>query len=493
MSDPVLADGVGIIVSREGAIGVQPVAGWQQLQINPGGITDFTRQNVEVERNPLSPNLTPEAGEVVGYDVAPKLAMDLTRDTINVFREPIFRSVTKHGGGKGQSRYPVTAVTATGYTVAALGDLAAGRLIKASGFSTPANNGVKVVAAASTGIETKAAGLVAEPAPPANAIIEVAGVQGAADDIELDATNDLTSTDEDFTTWGLIPGEQLDFTSVGAFGFATVSGRAYVKGPVTAHKVPLMMRSWAVLGADDGAGKTIRVRFTRAIRNVPLTDADYLKAPTNSMELSEPGAGAAGATDYTEANGLGLDAAELDIPVEGKVTLTLSFVGMVMSDPGAARATGSAAALAPLHAGLFQTGKKLKARLVKKVDESTLSADVNGLKVTLKNNITPMKELGVDGAANLIYGAYMPSMSLEAYVIDNELTRAANNNTDAMLEFQLKNGDGGFGMLFPLVKLRKPSKAYAQHTAVMISNDVAGVRDPATGLLQVLTEFADLS
>ena len=55
-----------------------------------------------------------------------------------------------------------------------------------------------------------------------------------------------------------------------------------------------------------------------------------------------------------------------------------------------------------------------------------------------------------------------------------------------------QNADGGFGLFFPLVKLRKPKKAYAQHTAVMISNDVAAVRDPATGLLQTLSEFAYL-
>lgn len=497
MSDPVLSDGVGIVLAREtGGIGVQPTTGWHQMQINPGGITDFTRQNVEVDRNPLSPNLTPEAGEVVGYDVSPKLIADLTRDLLEDLREPLFRSATKHGGNKGQSLYRPTAVTSTGYTVAALGDLTAGLLIYARGFNTAANNGLKPVAASSTGTETKAAGLTAEASPPANAIFEVAGVQGAAGDIQLDASGNLTSTVLDFTTLGLIPGQQIhvgDPTSGALFAFtnAVYTGRAYVSS-VTAHKITLMFRSWVVGALTTDASQTIRILFTRAIRNVPLTDADYLKAPTLSAELSEPGAGIAFATDYTDATGLGLDSAEIDIPVEGKVTVTLGFVGMTMSDPGSVQATGAAAALAPLRASLFSTASKLKARLLKKSDESSLSVDVNGLKLTLKNNITPMKELGVSGAANLIYGAYMPTMTTEVYVIDNGITRAANANTDAVLECQLKNADGGFGLFFPLVKLRKPQKAYAAHTAVMLSNDIAGVRDPATGLLQVLSEFAYL-
>lgn len=492
MSDPVLSDGVGVLLGRESAIGVTPTV-WQQVQINPGGITDWTRQNVEADRNPLSPNLTPEAGEVVGYDASPKLAGDLTRDMLNVIREPMFRSLTKHAGGKGQSRYPVTAVTVTGFTVAALGDLAAGTLIKATGFGIPGNNGLKVVVAASTGTETKAAGLTAEAAPPANAIIEVAGVQGAAGDIELVAGN-LFSTVLDFTTLDLVPGQMIvigDLTSGAAFGFATAAynAGAIIAGPITAHSIPLMMREWTVAGDDIGAAKTIRLLYCRAVRNVPMTDADYLKAPTLGGEISES---ISGVLDFTYGGGLGLKTVVIDIPVEGKVGATLSFVGMTMSDPGTARAAGASTALAPLQTGLFQTAGKMTGALVKKSDESSLSVDINGMKLTFENNITPMKENFVSGAAGLIYGAYMPSMSLEVYVITNDMTRAANNNTDGMFRVRVKNADGGFGVFVPLIKLRKPSKAYATHTAVMLSNDVAGFRDPATGLLQVLSEFSYL-
>jgi len=496
MSDPVLSDGTGVLLARESSLGVQPTAGWQQIQINPGGITEWTRDNVEVDRAPLSPNLTPEAGEVVGYNVAPKLAGDLTRDMMNVIREPMFRSLTKHAGGKGQSRYPVTGVTSTGFTVASLGDLPNGTLIKATGFTNAANNGLHVLAGTSTTTEIKTTGLVVEASPPANAIVEVAGVQGASADIELVAGN-LTSTILDFTTLGLVPGQMIvigDATSGAAFAFATAAynAGAIIAGPITAHSIPLMMREWTVAADDTGTGKTIRILYTRCVRNVPLTDADYITKPSLAGEISEPGAGTLGATDYTYGLGLGLDQVDINIPVEGKVDVTLSFVGMKMSDPGASRATGADVALAPLQTGLFQTADKMTGALVKKSDESSLSVDINGLKITYKNNITPMKELFVGGAANLIYGAYMTTLSMDAYVIDNNLTRAANANTSAMLRARVKNADGGLGLFFPLVKLRKPKKTYAAHTSVMIANDVGTFRDPATGLMQTLSEFAYL-
>jgi len=497
MSDPVLSDGVGVLLAREtGGIGVQPTTGWAQVQVNPGGITGFSKELVTVGRNPLSPNLTPEAGEVVGYNVSLKLMADLTRDLLETLREPLFRSNTKHGGNKGQSLYRPTGITSTGYTVAALGDLSNSLLIYARGFSNAANNGLKLLAGTSTSTEIKTTGLVVEASPPAYAIVEVAGVQGAAGDIQLDSSGNLTSTVLDFTTLGLTPGQQVhigDPTSGALFAFtnAVYTGRAYVQS-VAAHKITLCFRSWVIGAATSDASQTVRILFTRAIRNVPLTDTDYLKAPTLAAELSEPGAGIAFATDYTYGGGLGVDQFDIDIPVENKMTVTTSLIGMTMSDPGASRATGAASALAPLRAGLFSTSSKLKARVLKKSDESALSVDINGIKLSFKNNVKPMDELGVDGAANLIFGGYLPTLSIDAYVIDNQLTVAANNNTDAVVELQAKNGDGGIGLLLPRVKLTKPAKTYAEHTSVMIANDVSAVRDPATGLLQVLSEFAYL-
>ena len=497
MSQIVQSDGVGVLFAPESTPGTQPTSGWLQLQPNPGGITQYDRQLVTVERHILSPNMTAENGEVVGYDVSPKYVQDLTTDLLDAVRELLFRSATKHSGGKGQSKYAVSAVTATGYTVASLGDLANGILVEASGFNTAANNGLKLLAGTSIATEIKTTGLTAEATPPANAIVRVAGVQGATSDITLDASGNLTSTILDFTTLGLNVGQDIvvgDLTSGAAFAFATAAynGKATIVA-ITAHKITLKWRAWTVAGADLGTGQTIRLLFTSWIRNVPIAHADYLAAPTGNMEVSEPGAGTAGATDYIYVGGCGLSKWSLAIPLENKIVATLDFVGMNASEPGAARATGADAALAPLLTSVFTTSSNVRTvKLLKQADETVLADEINDIKLNYDNHLKPRKAIGTDGAKGLTYGEYAPTIDLDTYLIANDTTRAADTNTSCALHCLLKSADGGFSLGFPMGKLTKPAKTYAAATPVMQKFTFTANRDPATGLAWTMSQFAYL-
>lgn len=93
-----------------GSPGTQPTTGFVQMQPNPSGIDGLQRENIVVERHILSVNLTPENGDVVGYDVKPKLVMDVTKDVMDNWLEPIFRSSLKHSGGTGLSKFYPSAV-----------------------------------------------------------------------------------------------------------------------------------------------------------------------------------------------------------------------------------------------------------------------------------------------------------------------------------------------------------------------------------------------
>lgn len=494
MSQIVQSDGVGVLLAPEGTPGVQPTASWLQLQPNPGGITAFTRQNVVVERHILSPNMTPERGEVVGYDVSPKLVMDLTQDGVNAIREPLFRSATKHNGGTGTSFFRPTAVTTTQFTVAAAGALQAGTLVWARGFANPANNGIFVVQSSSGATDIKVTGTVAEGSPPTNATLEVCGFQFTSGDAQIDASGNFICTTADLTTMGLQVGQDVwvgDPTSGAAFAFATAAytGKATIAA-IIAGKLTLKLRVWAIASADTGASQTIRLLFGRWIRQVPITSGDYLAAPTSNMEVSEPGAGTAGATDYTYVGGCGLDTLSLAIPLEGKVVATVGFVGMSASEPGPSRATGASTAYQPLASSVYTTNSNVKvARLLKQADETELSAEIDDITIAVKNNITPRKQIGTSGAAGLVYGEYTPTIDLDIYVLANDVTRAADANTDTTFDILLKSADGGFSLNFPMGKLSKADKTYAASKSAMQKLTFTANRDPATGLLYSMTQF----
>src|SRR3546814_1379601 len=125
-----------------------------------------------------------------------------------------------------------TAATGTGYTIPALSAAAAGRLIYSaagagalslihvSGFVNDQNNGLKPLADDPLVTETELtiAGLVAAvPSASTFTQIAVAGVRGAARDIEVEADGNLISTALDFTTLGIAVG-----TLIHEIGRATV-------------------------------------------------------------------------------------------------------------------------------------------------------------------------------------------------------------------------------------------------------------------------------
>jgi len=286
-----------------------------------------------------------------------------------------------------------------------------------------------------------------------------------------------------------------DPTSGAAYAFATAGyvGEAVISA-ISAHLLTLTAQSWTVGAADAGASKTIRLLFQAMAQNVPYdpTGANgYLMAPSVSLELSEVGSG--GATDYTYLNGCVPSQVQLDFPLEGKVTATIDMVGMTVGEPTSTRATGASSALLPLQTDIFTTGANMyDIRLINQATLARISFECNKLTITHKNNVKPQKQLGTAGAAGLMSGEYTPTGTMDAYMLDNTLTKAIDTNTSAMLETLCKSADGGFGLHFPMVKIRKGEKTYPAGNAVMQSCDLRMNRDPATGLLWTCSLFSYL-
>lgn len=484
MSEQAEAESSTVTMVEETSFGVAPTSGWTQMQPNPGGIQNFEASFSTVERDPLSKNAAMEKGDNVGLDAAVTLAMDWNKDTADIVCGGAFRTAAKHPGNTGQSKFRPSAVTSTGYTVASLGALTANLLIHAKGFATAANNGVKVVAASSTSTEIKASGLTAEASPPSNVTVDVVGYQGASGELGLDSSGDLTSTTINLTTLGIVPGMWIrigDPSAGAAFAFATAAynGRAKVKA-VSSTKLTLERRSWTVASADPGTSKTIRIFIPRLYRTVPTNHADYRK-PTYQLEIEDIGAGPGAAATYMYATGMGVASLELSAPLESKIVSTVAFVGKDVEDPVlvASRKTGPSTAYEPLAANLVDTSTDLKEV---RVTDSTgeLVAEVNSWTFTHNNNLKAQKVQGVFGANRLIWGKNQPSLSMEVYWTNHELTKARRDNRELQFDAWVQNDQFGFCLDMPYVALRGGARSYQANESIMISLDIPGFRDPTT-------------
>lgn len=165
----------------------------------------------------------------------------------------------------------ITAVTDSSdtFTVAAGGSaFKAGHLVRTSGFTNSANNGLFKVSS-STGTTVVVAGtptLTDEAAPPQGAKIKAVGFEGASGDITATASG-LGSTSLNFTTLGLTVGQWIKIGGGSAgnmFATALLNDWARITAiAATALTLDNKPSGWTT---DNGASKTIRVWFGDYIR-----------------------------------------------------------------------------------------------------------------------------------------------------------------------------------------------------------------------------------
>ncbi|MBK5958117.1 hypothetical protein CCR97_08285 [Rhodoplanes elegans] len=207
------------------------------------------------------------------------------------------------------------------FTVASGGAAAvAGHLIRTTGFTNAANNGIFKVGS-STGTTIVVAGtptLTDEAAPPAAAKIKVVGFQGASGDITATSTG-LGSTLLDFTTLGLAVGQWIKIggTATGdKFATAACNGFARVTA-IAAHALTCdnLPSGWTT---DSGASKTIKVWFGDQIKN---------GTTVSSMTIEKGFMGQTTPT-YIYNTGMVANTLELTFQSRQKITGSVNFMGM---------------------------------------------------------------------------------------------------------------------------------------------------------------------
>lgn len=493
---------VGLGSAPETTYAVSPTAMWRTHQPTSGGIQDFYANDTQLARNVLSPNMMREAGEIVDRDCAPKMVHELTKEWADHWAAGSLLSLEKWNGGTGTGRFAVTptaigvvaltAVAAGAYTVASGGALQAGTLVFARGFTNAANNGLQVVAAASTGISIKVTAAVLEASPPANATLEVVGFQFAAADL-VATTTGWTSTAADFTTMGL---QQWEYVWVGggtaaapgAFGFTGGGYRGFARlNTIAAHAVTLDQTLTAQVG-DAGAGKTVQVFFGSFIRNVAKTSADRSEQSFN-LELSVPGLDSGGATDFCYASGCLPAQIDLDWQ-EGKfVMTTTTFIGSTVSTYATARSTGASSAPTPIATGVFNVATETPRLRILDTSGNVLCQDMDSFKITIKPNLKGQKQIGNLGAKRVLPGEFDVDISFKGFLLQPDLVNARPLNTNIVFELGIRNNDGGMFISCPQGKFQGGSPDFPQNDAITIAGTFMAHRDPVTNFEISITKF----
>lgn len=447
------------------------------VPFEPNSYSDFGGQVTTVARNPINKSRQRKKGVVTDLEASGGFNTDLTQTNITDLLQGFFFSTLRKKGEEAVTSVVLDTTFPDEYRVANTTGFAVGDIIKGKNFTNAANNAVNVVVAVTPNVSVEVADglLVAEPAPPSNAMIVVVGHQASVGDIEVDVTGNFaayTSTSLDFTTLGLIPGEWIfvggDMAGV-SFTNDANNGPKRVKSVSTNS---LVVDKSSLPMVTEANTSTINLYVGSVLKNELGTDI-VRRTYQLEREMGAPDDAFPTQLQYEYAEGAVPSEAVINISTADKITVDLSFIAgdnTTIDGPTAAK-VGTRPALS--EADAFNTSSDFSRLNMSLVSETTeapepLFAFLTELTITINNNLSLNKAVKVLGAFDVTAGTFQVDASLTAYLADLTATKAVRDNANVTIDAILVKSNAGIAIDLPLVSLGDGRANVEQDAAITI-------------------------
>jgi len=461
---------------------------WWPLE--PNSYNDFGGSVTTVARTPISDDRQKKKGVVTDLDASGGFNTDLTQTNIaDLLQGFMFADYRRKAevGGYGLDLFTSISTTDDSYNAASgLDVFAAKDLLFASGFTDAANNGVKKVATAAAGKITVAENLVDEANPPSGAMLVKVGVHSDAGEFDVDASGSLpkiTSATYDFTDLGINPGEWIFVggdASLNQFTTAANNGWKRVKS-VAAGEI-VIDKSSTTMVTEANTTKEVQIFIGRFLRNEV---GALIKRRTYQLERT------LGTKDNASPNDIQSEYLEGSVPNElvlnlataEKLTADLSFISMahVLRDGTTGVKSGARPTLTETDA--YNTSNDVTRIKMSIVDEASanptaLFAYITEAALTVTNNVTPNKVIGVIGAADMTAGNFDVNGTMTVYFVDVAAIDAVVNNTSVTLDFILAKDNKGVAIDIPLLSLGEGRANIEQDQPITLPLSFDGAKSP---------------
>lgn len=438
--------------AEEESLGVLPGAPeWKPLE--PNSYNDFGGELTLLARNPINKSRQRKKGVITDLDASGGLNQDFTQTNLqDLLQGVMFADIRRK-----QSEASSGVTAAEGYAVADETLYPVGSYIFASGFDVTANNGAKIVTAVSAG-RVLAAGLVDDAS---GGTLSIVGTSAGAGDLDVDTTSGwpkLVSSTLDFTTLGLIPGEWIYVGGDGGTeGFANAENNGFKRVKrITANELTLD-RSAATMVDETTTGETVALFFGNVLKN-ELGELIKRRSYHIERQLGAPDTASPAQVQAEYLQGAIPNEFTLNINQADKINADISFVAtnnlQRTADEGVLPGTRE-----PLiESDAFNTSSdisSLRLAIVTDGEEAPtdLFAYLTELTVTINNNVSPNKAVGVLGAFDVTAGTFQVSGNATAYFSTIEAVQAVRNNADVSLYAIVAKANAGFVLDLPLVAL----------------------------------------
>lgn len=436
---------------------------WYALE--PNSYSDFGGELSTVARSPIDPSRQNKKGAITDLDASGGFNSDFTKSNLVALLQGFFFADAREL----PSTFPLNAAkivvskaeaTSKTYTLASDGaKFVKGMLINATGFANAGNNGVKTVVSSTATAVVVSENLIGEASALAGARFNVVGRQFDAADVSVAVVGNVVSlvaTAADFTTMSeLFPGQWVFIGGdLAANRFANNAGYARIKS-VSAKAIIFDDVTWQPV-AEVGTGKSIRLFVGTVIRNEKLPNLIKRRSYNIERQLGEGMNGPQ--CEYLE--GAVANEFTLNVPQGDKLNADLSFIAcdntQRSGDVGDEMKAGTRVAAPGEDA--YNTSSdiyRIKMTVHDKTtsNPSALFGYVSESSISINNNVSPNKAVGVLGAFDTTAGNFEVGGSITAYFTTVSAVKAVRNNADVGLSILGASKNAGFVFDIPLLGL----------------------------------------
>lgn len=461
---------------------------WYGLE--PNSYSDFGGELSTVARAPIDPSRQNKKGTITDLDASGGFNIDFTKSNLTRLLQGFFFADARelpNTKALNAAAVTLTGVTAASKTYAAasgLGSFAALQLIYASGFSNATNNGLKTVASSTAGTVVVNETLIDEAAPPAAAKLQTVGFQFASGDISMAVTSgipSLVATAADFTTLpGLIPGLWV-FIGGDAAGTTFANNVGYARIKSIAAKAIVFDDTTFTPATEAGTGKTIRIFVGTMLRNEKTPS--LIKRRSYNIERQLGSGPTSTQAEYLE--GAVANEFTLNIPQADKLNADLTFIACdnthKSGEVGDEIKSGTRVSAAGEDA--FNTSSDIYRIKMAVIDPTAsnpaaLFGYVSEANVSINNNVSPNKAVGILGAFDTTAGNFEVGGSITAYFTTVSAVRAVRQNADVGLSVIGASKNAGFVFDIPLLGLGGGRLAVEKDAPITVPLEPAGAENP---------------
>lgn len=471
--------------------------------LEPNSYSDFGGDLSTVARAPIDPSRQNKKGAITDLDASGGFNTDFTKSNLTRILQGFFFADARQLPSTAPLNGATVAISAVDsasktYTVASGGAaFVAGQLVFASGFVNASNNGLKTVASSTGTTVVTVEALTDEASPPAGAKFETVGFEFASADINyavVDGVGSIVSTTTDFTTLpGLFAGQ---WVFVGgdlvANRFANNVGYARIKS-ISANALVFDDTTFAGVN-ETGTGKSIRLFVGVVVKN-EKTPA-LIKRRSYNIERQLGEGETSTQAEYLE--GAVANEFTLNVPQADKLNADLGFiacdntyrsgevddeikVGARISAPGE-DAYNTSSDIYRIKMAVHDPASSNPAALFGYVSEANVS---------INNNVSPNKAVGILGAFDTTAGNFEVGGSITAYFTTVAAVKAVRANADVGLSIIGASKNAGFIFDIPLLGLGGGRLNVEKDAPITVPLEPAGAEN-ANGYTMLYEVFAYL-